>query len=186
MRCWRPVMALSLFPLIILMSACQAAETTQVTASASPTAQPHKDTVPFRVIAQASPLGDQPKEASFTVVVKAQEWEKLRDVIPQQAYLPEQATGHPDGEVVLVLFIGVRPTSGYAVTIDEIRLAGQTCTVHFQEVKPAEGTITEPARTLPFLLAAVPIDSLPNDSRVTFVFTEIPTGEKHKQNVQIP
>jgi hypothetical protein len=173
-------------PIIIMMAACQAVETTQVTASASPTAQPQTDAVPLRVVAQASPLGDQPKEALFTVVVEAQEWEKLRDALPQQAYLPEQATGHPDGEVVLVLFIGVRPTSGYAVTIDEIRLAGQTCTVQFQEVKPAQGTITEPARTLPFLLAAIPIGSFPRNSRVTFIFTEIPTGEKHQQDIQIP
>lgn len=185
MRCWRQVIAVFIiaFP-IITVPACRPERVPQTTASApSPT---QAGSIPFRVIAQAAPLGDQPKEPRYAVTATAQDWEALQPYIPEPAFTAGKAPDPSTGELVVVLFLGVRGTSGYSIEINNIQILKDQCTILFKEVKPTADTITEPARTLPFLLIALPLNVFASQTRVTFVFQEMSEGNLYQQEIHLP
>lgn len=62
---------------------------------------------------------------------------------------------------VLGVFLGSRPTGGYAVRIVSARADGGKLVVTAEEQKPKPGMLTTEALTAPFCLVAVPKSTLP-------------------------
>ena len=59
-------------------------------------------------------------------------------------------------EIVVGVFLGTRPTAGFAVEIAGYRLEGDRVVVPYRESRPAKGTLTAQVLTAPFHLAAIP------------------------------
>jgi hypothetical protein len=58
-------------------------------------------------------------------------------------------------EMVVGIFLGTRPTAGFAVEIVGYRLEGDRMVVTYRESRPAGGTLTAQVLTAPFHLAAI-------------------------------
>ncbi len=142
----------------------------------------------FRVIAQAAPLGDHPKEPAYAAIKESTEWDTLASKIPAQALESAKTAMQTASsqQLYLLAFSGVRGTSGYTLSIQSIHLNGDQCTVVVAEMKPAENTIVEPAMTLPYVLVALPFKELPGGKEVAFRFTSPQGGVPSQQEVQIP
>jgi hypothetical protein len=61
-----------------------------------------------------------------------------------------------DAEMAVVLFLGSRPTGGYAVSIDSIERGPEGLVVHATESAPAPDAMTTQALTSPMHAVAVP------------------------------
>ena len=59
-------------------------------------------------------------------------------------------------EMVVGIFLGTRPTAGFAVEIAGYRLEDNRLVVTYRESRPAAGTLTAQVLTAPFHLAAIP------------------------------
>ncbi len=66
--------------------------------------------------------------------------------------------------MVVGVFVGNRPTTGYKVEITGARKDGETLVVQWREVPPAEGAAVNATVTSPFAVAGVPR----HDGPVTF------------------
>jgi hypothetical protein len=68
-----------------------------------------------------------------------------------------------DREMVLAVFLGRRPTSGFQVVITGADEAGpsRSVEVSYREVEPAPGSVRRPVVTMPFHIVAVPRSALP-------------------------
>ena len=154
----------------------------------NPTQQitPGQESLPFHVVEQAAPLGDNPKEAVYKVITTTSDWDVLNTRVPTSAMETGKAALASDKALYLLAFAGIKGTSGYSVNITTIRQAGSQYTVVVSETKPAEGAIIEPAMTLPYILVGVPLTELPHGENAIFVFTN-PQGTILGQGeVQIP
>ena len=110
--------------------------------SASPT---------FRVVeAGTRSLIDRPRQA---VVRTDAEWQQLwRDHAGDHALPPVDFSR----EMIVALFLGTRPTAGYAVDVIAVREDAGGLVVECRETKPGPGRITAQVLTMPFVIAAVP------------------------------
>ena len=59
-------------------------------------------------------------------------------------------------EMVVAVFLGSRPTAGFAVEIASAEVRNGALVVRYRETKPAPGTITAQILTSPYHIAAVP------------------------------
>ena len=59
-------------------------------------------------------------------------------------------------EVVVAVFMGTRPTAGFAVDIVGVRQEGQALVVSYRETRPAPDALTAQVLTSPFHIVAVP------------------------------
>jgi hypothetical protein len=59
-------------------------------------------------------------------------------------------------EMVIAVFMGSRPTAGYAVEIVGAELRGGTLTIAYRETTPPTGAMTAQVLVAPYHLAAVP------------------------------
>jgi hypothetical protein len=66
--------------------------------------------------------------------------------------------------MVVGVFVGNRPTTGYKVEITGARKEGDTLVVQWREVPPAEGASVNATVTTPFAVAGLPR----HDGPVTF------------------
>jgi hypothetical protein len=64
-------------------------------------------------------------------------------------------------EMVVGVFLGTRPTAGYAVEIVGVRAKGENLTVEYHEAVPDRDAITAQMLVSPYHLIAVPIRSGP-------------------------
>jgi hypothetical protein len=79
-------------------------------------------------------------------------------------------------EMVVAIFLGIKPTSGYRVAITEARPVEGKLVVAYTERAPGKGAITLQALTAPYALAVVPKSNLPVEWKRTG-----PTDEQSAQ-----
>ncbi|HVC18489.1 MAG TPA: protease complex subunit PrcB family protein [Vicinamibacterales bacterium] len=112
---------------------------------------PQAHDLPMKVIAQG-PLSDI-ATARQVVVRDAEAWQKL-----WQAHgvtkLPPKVDF--DQRMVVGVFLGTRPSSGYQVGIDRAYLDGADLVVDYVVHQPGPGTMTAPVMTAPYILVILP------------------------------
>ena len=62
----------------------------------------------------------------------------------------------PARESVVAVFLGNRPSAGYAVQIESVTTSGDGAVVRYRERRPAPGLLTAQVLTFPFSIVAVP------------------------------
>jgi len=111
-------------------------------------------TVPMRTILKA-PIS-QVDQARQMVVRTAEEWQKLW----LGHSLPIAQTQPPavdfSKEMVVAVFMGSRPTTGFAVDITGARVDGETLVVTYRETRPQPGMVQGQVVTSPCHMVAVP------------------------------
>jgi hypothetical protein len=60
-------------------------------------------------------------------------------------------------ELVVAVFLGSRPTAGFAVEIIGLREDGPALVVQYRETRPPAGAILAQVLTMPYHIAAVPV-----------------------------
>jgi hypothetical protein len=91
--------------------------------------------------------------APETVVARnSSEWLSLWGRLPLKRTPPAVTF---DNTMIVAVFLGARPTAGYAVQITGTRLDGDTLTVEFAEQAPPETASNPPMETTPFVVAGV-------------------------------
>jgi hypothetical protein len=96
----------------------------------------------------AGSLIEEPREV---VVRSTQEWQALwKEHSPQDAPRVDF-----NGAIVVGVFLGTRPTAGYRVQIEAVRLDGAKAVVEYRERAPGRGDIVAQILTAPFDLVRV-------------------------------
>jgi hypothetical protein len=92
-------------------------------------------------------------DAAQVVAKTQQEWEQL-----WQRHAPERSRPAVDfsKEMVLAVFLGSRPTAGYALEIVSATQNGGTLVVRYRESAPARSAMTAQVLTSPYHFVAVP------------------------------
>lgn len=123
--------------------------------SAAQDTEPSAVAVPFTELAQ----GTQSKVSSRVNyhITSATELEEIWDLV--------NATGTPPvidftTHAVLAVFAGQKPTAGYSIAVKEVKDA-QKRMVTVSLTNPGEGCMLAQALSAPYMLAVVPITSLP-------------------------
>ncbi len=93
------------------------------------------------------------RDARQVVVRAPEDWERL-----WQEHAPRQPMPAVDfGERMVVgVFLGTRPTSGFAVRVTRARLAGQGLVIEYGERQPSANAMVMPVVTSPFQLVSLP------------------------------
>ena len=99
--------------------------------------------------------------ARESVVRSPEEWNTLWASLPTKQAAPQVAF---DQMMVVGVFVGNRPTTGYKVEIVGARKEGDTLVIQWREVPPAEGASVNATVTTPFAVAGLPR----HDGPVTF------------------
>jgi hypothetical protein len=106
-------------------------------------------TLAFVTVAQANAsLIDEPREV---VVRSNEEWRALWKQLSPQT-MPRVDFS---GAVVVGVFLGSRPTSGYRVQIETVRLDGTKAIVEYREREPDPGGVVAQILTAPFHLIRI-------------------------------
>lgn len=90
--------------------------------------------------------------ARESVVRNPEEWNSLWAALPTKQAAPQVAF---DQMMVVGVFLGNRPTSGYKVEIAGVRKDGEALVVQWREVPPAQGATITATVTTPFAVAGV-------------------------------
>ena len=99
--------------------------------------------------------------ARESVVRNPEDWNTLWASLPTKQAAPQVAF---DQMMVVGVFVGNRPTTGYKVEITGARKDGDTLVIQWREVPPAEGSSVNATVTTPFAVAGLPR----HDGPVTF------------------
>jgi hypothetical protein len=86
------------------------------------------------------------------VIRSTEEWEALWRIHSPQA----APTVDFSGAIVVGIWLGARPTSGYRVDVVAVRMEGSTAVVEYRERTPERGSILAQVLTSPFHLVRVP------------------------------
>lgn len=141
-------------------------ETPQETAAEAPL-------ISFETIAQDAPLGDEPVDPAYAVIVTAEGWDRVLERLPADAV--EAGRNADQSQVFFAAFAGAKASSGYHVTITSIQPEADQLHVTVKEERPGEDDIVEPAMTLPFHVVAVPDAEIPEG--VTSVLFQDESGQ---------
>lgn len=184
MAYWSPRIR-TLFPglglvAVLVLAGCEAAA---VERSGS-----ESDSLPFQVIREAAPLGDQPEQPYYAVVSEPEEWEAMSGSLPLEAITAgKQASGETE-HLILVVYAGQQPSSGYSIAIEGIYPQEDVYLVRVDETRPGAEQITEPAFTLPYQIVAISRKELPIALNITFVFQDTQNKELARTtiNTELP
>ncbi len=122
--------------------------------------------VPFSVIASGA-MGDR-RDAGVEVVSDRTGWEELR-----ARGLVDEKLDAPDfsESAVLVVHAGRRPTAGYAVTVNRIRLLPEDPQTDARELLveaavegPPEGSMAATVVTAPYVVISVPAEAVEHEN----------------------
>jgi VWFA-related protein len=91
--------------------------------------------------------------ARESVVRNPEEWSTLWAALPTKQAAPQVAF---DQMMVVGVFVGNRPTTGYKVEITGARKDGDALVVAWREVPPAQGSTVNATVTSPFAVAGLP------------------------------
>lgn len=115
--------------------------------------------IAFTTIAQDAPLGDEPADPAYLVIVTAEGWSRIEERLPADAV--EAGRNADQSQVFFTAFAGAKASSGYHITITSIQPEADQLLVIVKEDRPGEDEIVEPAMTLPFHVVAVPGSEFP-------------------------
>ena len=90
--------------------------------------------------------------ARESVARSTEEWNQLWASLPTRQAAPQVAF---DQMMVVGVFVGNKPTTGYKIEITGARIDGDALVVEWREVPPAEGSTVSATVTTPFALAGV-------------------------------
>jgi hypothetical protein len=93
---------------------------------------------------------DTPRQ---TTVRTAVEWDALWRLHGGERTRPPVDFGK---DVIVAVFLGSRPTAGFAVEIVGAREDGPVLVVQYRETRPPAGALTAQVLTMPYHIAAVP------------------------------
>jgi len=116
------------------------------------------ETLPLTTIAQQAPLGDLPAEPLYTVVSQPEEWRELQAVLPAPAVEAGLQASQSADRLLVVAFAGMRPSSGYQITIEAVRWQNDHLAITISQTTPGADDIVEPATTLPYHLVTLPTE----------------------------
>jgi PrcB C-terminal len=170
--------------LVCLCFSCQASPASQV----NPTQQitPTQVKITFQIVEAGALLGDKPKEPVFAAISTSKEWDALDQSLPSTLILNGKEAMKSYPALYLLAYTGVKGSSGYKLEITNIELDKGQYIVKVTESAPTQGTVVEPAMTLPYVLVAIPLDELPHNQKITFVFTNPQGAVLNQQEVQTP
>jgi VWFA-related protein len=97
-------------------------------------------------------------DAGQVVARTADEWHALWGRLPQRRQAP---TVKFEDTMAVAIFLGARPTAGYAVEIAGARLDGDTLVVEYRERTPPADSGNPPVTTSPYAVAGVPMHAGP-------------------------
>ena len=108
-------------------------------------------TIPIRTIDKGvmSDMDDARQASARTV----EEWSRLWT---QHAGERTRPTVDFSKDVVVAVFMGTRPTAGFAVEIVRVRQEGPALVVSYTETRPSPGDVAAQVLTSPFHIVAVP------------------------------
>ena len=156
---------------LLLLTACQSYPVAKTPSPQSiPSTSFHK-AIPFQLITQQAPLGDRPAQPFFGLVWQPGDLESLAGKLPGPALEFARGAIRP-GELILILFAGVKGSSGYQIAIQNVWQEGNQIIILVEQTQPDTGQVVEPARTLPFYLANLARNDLPQESTLVFVFKD--------------
>jgi hypothetical protein len=144
------------------------------------------DEIAFKSIAQDAPLGDRPVNPAYRVITEPWQWEELQEVIPEQALAAGKALDGWDSNLVLVVFSGVKRSSGYAIQVDSISSTDNGWTVNVIESGPTADQIVEPAMTVPYAIVQVSREYLPKGNQILVEFIDQERIVLSKSEISIP
>ena len=153
----------------LILSGCEVAEV-EGTVSES-------KSLPIRLVDEAAPLGDQPEQPLFTVVGSPEEWDALEGSLPAQAIAAGMRASADLENLVLVVFAGQKPSSGFRIAVEGIYPQDDVYLVRVEETLPGPEQITEPAVTLPYQVIAISRNEFPEAADITFVFQDTQNKE---------
>lgn len=110
----------------------------------------HADTIPFKTVDRGGQSGiEEPRQV---VVRTAADWQKL-----WKEHAPERPAPTIDftQSMVVAVFMGYRPTGGYAVEITAIDKQDSAVVVTYRERKPQPSDIVTQVITMPYHLVAL-------------------------------
>src|SRR5262245_26037559 len=113
-----------------------------------------------RVVAKGQHSGVH--KAAERVVHSVEDWKKLwaEHTATTQPTPPLPAVDF-QGEMVVAVFLGDRPTGGYGVEITQASAGPKAVVVSVRRMEPAPGSIRAQMVTQPFAIVAVPRSELP-------------------------
>jgi hypothetical protein len=142
---------LLIIPILVLSVSCEPA----VTGRDTPPPSTPEGEISFETILIDAPLGDDPVDSAYLVITEPSQLEQLQGVIPDSALTAGKSFAGWDSNLILIVFSGVKGSSGYGIQIDSITAADNRWTVFVTETRPSAEQIVEPARTMPFALIQV-------------------------------
>jgi hypothetical protein len=87
------------------------------------------------------------------IVGTSADWHRLSTLLGwQQGNIPF----NPETEVVVAIFLGYRPTGGYAIAVDCIQTSSSDTSIKVREITPRPDMMTTQALTSPGLLIKLP------------------------------
>ena len=129
--------------------------------------------VPFEIVAEGAPfVGDDTGRPIMLAIAGSDPDPAIPEGLPDEAQEAlRTALAKSDSGLYLVVYTGVRPSSGYAVHIDSVtlrRIAGRDqLVVHYREEAPSPGVGAATVLTHPYVIARV-IDSPVGAADVVF------------------
>jgi len=135
------------------------------------------DSLPFQLIHEAAPLGDQPEQPLYMVVSGLEAWETLSGSLPPEAISAGMQAAADPQNLILVVYAGRQPSSGYSIAVEGIYPQEDVYLVRVEEILPNPEQITEPAVTLPYQIVAISKKEFPEVADITFVFQDTQNKE---------
>lgn len=154
------------FAVLVLIVSCLSAQNlTDV-----PSISPQGEEIHFEIIQQEAPLGDHPSEPAYWVITSPDHWDALEGAIPEEALAAGSKFEGWGSSLVLVVYAGVKGSSGYSIQIRSIQAEENHWTVTVSETKPDADQIVEPAKTVPYAVVGVSTDDLPAGDQILIEF----------------
>jgi hypothetical protein len=142
--------------------------------------------LPFTTIARQAPLGDEPGDPLYTLVVGAGGWNALPERLPDRAIDAASRAGLSEDDLVVVAFAGAQDTRGHSVAIESIVRKDNTLIISVAHTSPAPGEVVEPASTVPYHLAIVRGKDLGEPRSLAFTFRDAQAGTLSRGTVSRP
>jgi hypothetical protein len=110
----------------------------------------------YEVLASESILGAGPLEPLAVVITEVSDLDQLLDIFPRGASVPEIDPARLEGEgAIVAVFGGLRGSSGYTLTVDDIQIVDGQVVVKATVVRPPTDRMVEPAEQIPYVVVVV-------------------------------
>lgn len=111
--------------------------------------------VPFTVIAEGSNAANAPVRKNYAAY-SSEDFAQLWAMAYGEGASPIPAVDFSDSYVIGI-FLGEKPTGGYAIRVDEVADTGSLRNVSLVLTSPGEGCLSSQALTRPFQIITVPL-----------------------------